>query len=258
MFSTKRFLYLFGCVLIRIDDKGNRFGSNALTASNQWCYSQDNQNSYRSLVPKRLNSGWTGVSDAQQCAIWSLMTFPIFGGFLYNSASGLCSPLLWFDLPSAQGAQPVHPEEGDVYVSCGFCDGEFDVMELSSGELVCLKHVTSAATIEQASSTCAALGAYLVTVKTFPKLELIRTIAKQTVWVGLKYLRSQGIYIWLGDGQTVTNQQMMDTFFDGGPNDAGGNEDCGEFNPYFNSINDISCDQSYPYICEKALPVLAC
>ena len=233
--------------------------SQAQTVSLSLCFSQEDQASLLPLVPKRLTpSGWPGVSNALTCARRSLMTFPASRGFMYNRATGLCSPHQWLEKSSAPGASPVQLEEGDLYLSCEICDDGFEIMAFGdAGDRACLKHVNSVlVTQPEASSMCTAWGAHLVTVKTRAKLQLVSEIAAVNTWVGFVFLRSQGIHVWTGDGEQVTEQQIQEVFNNGEPNDAKGNEDCGHLSIAYLKLNDEQCDGKYAFICEKYLPVL--
>ena len=230
--------------------------SNADTISRRLCFTKHNPTSMLPLVPKRLtSSGWRGVSDAFQCARHSLMAFPVSEGFIYNSVSGLCSPLLWLEGPSTSGAQSAQPDEGDLYLSCGFkvCGDQFDTIEVGdTGKLICLKHFnTTTVTHKEASSNCTALEAYLVPVKTKAKLELIQTIATGDTWVGFEFSRTHGVHFWNKDGDVVTQRQYLKVFANGEPNDQSGLEDCGQFDFVDQALNDIRCDEQFHYICEK-------
>ena len=235
--------------------------SSGQSISRRLCFTQTDPATFLPLVPKRLTpSGWRGVSDAFQCARHSLMAFPVSKGFMYNSVSGLCSPLLSLEGPSTSGAQSAQPDEGDLYLSCGFgvCGDQFDIIEVgTTGELVCLKYFnTTKVTQSVAASHCAALGAYLVPVKSPAKLQLIMDIATNDIWVGFQYLRHTGIRYWYKDGDILTTQQYLDLFSPGEPDDFGGNEDCGNFRFVPLGLNDIACGNQYHYICEKDVPGL--
>ncbi|GFR95959.1 lectin C-type domain containing protein [Elysia marginata] len=256
MLSTNTLVLFWGLMFILTLTKEG-LGPHAQSVSTSLCYSKENHSSYLPFLPKRLiSSPWTGIPHQLQCARRSLSSFPVSRGFLYNPASGRCSPLLWLEAPSAQGAQPVQPEDGELYLSCGVCGDDFEVMELASGDLVCLRYVNEAASSEEAASHCSEMGAYLVSVKTLDKLTLLKRIAKGNVLVGFRYLRSEGVYSWLGHDEILTRQQIEKVFLPGEPNDDEGIENCGEFNHYAQGLNDIPCDFRFPYICEKALPVL--
>ena len=145
-----------------------------------------------------------------------------------------------------------------MYLSCGLCGGQFDIMEVGdTGELVCLKYVNTAqVSYGEAASHCAALGAYLVSVKTVAKLELLQRIVAGYTWVGVEYSTSKGSLIWSKDEEIVTAQQVTNVFVPGEPNCISNNENCGCFDFSRQALNDQVCDVAYHYICEKDLPIL--
>ena len=260
MLFTGKYLPLFTLLLTwLIYNQGQT--SKAESISTGLSFTKENPTSLLPLVPKRLTpTGLTGIVNPLKCARRSLLAFPESRGFLYNSVTGLCTPLLWLEDPSAPGALFLQPYEGDQYLSSGVCGGQFLIMEVGdTGELVCLKYVnTTKVNQRAASSHCAALGAYLVAVKTLAKLKLLQGIVTDDIWVGFEYLRSSGVHIWHKDGEILTPQQYLEVFAPGEPNGRFFKEDCGQFDVRhgFLALNDDQCNRRSHYICEKDLPSL--
>ncbi|GFS13137.1 macrophage mannose receptor 1 [Elysia marginata] len=221
------------------------------------CYKKENQTSLLPFVPKRLTStSFSNTSSVLNCARRSYSVFPTSAGFLYSQESKHCSPLLWLEGPSSPGAQPVQPEEGDLYLSCDVCGDGFEIIELAhtGGELICLRYFnTDFVTQAEATSNCAAVGAYLAPVKTVAKLNIIRHMAISSVWVGFEFVTSQSYHIW-SDNEMLTSQQKNDVFYPGEPSNYDGSENCGMFRYDYQALNDIGCWMKFTYICEKDLP----
>ena len=124
------------------------------------------------------------------------------------------------------------------------------LFELSTGELVCLWHVSDVVVNYQAAkSFCAAMGSYLVSVKTLPKLAIIKILNKfLTVWVGIDRPVAGGPYVWVSDGEVLTAQQKEDLFI----NFIEG-FDCVEFLAVPAKLNNLACFPLLTFICEKNL-----
>ncbi|GFS21748.1 E-selectin [Elysia marginata] len=177
-------------------------------------------------------------------------------GFLYNPVSGLCTPLLWLEGAQSPNALPVHAEEGDLYLVTRWCSGDgFQLVEISTGELACVRHITHFASYQTAAQACSSMNSYLVSVKTSAKLDVIRRLASSSnAWVGIDSLG--GSLTWVKDGQGLTEEEKNAVFFPGEPNNAFGDERCVEYSKDFQMLNDIKCENSCTFICEKSLPRL--
>ena len=233
--------------------------SNAEKISNSLCFAKENSTSLLPFVPKRMTpSGLNGIANPLKCARHSLLAFPESKGFLYNPVSGLCSPLLWLEGPSSPGAQSVQSHEGDLYLSCEVCGDQFEIMEVGDiGELVCLKHFnTIKVTQSVAAAHCSAMEAYLVSVKTLAKLELIQRVMTDNTWVGLEYSGSKRVFIWSKDGEILTTQQISEVFYPGQPSGVYSGQHCVEMGFSWRALNDVQCSFKLIYICERDVPRL--
>ena len=131
-------------------------------------------------------------------------------------------------------------------------------MELGTGELVCLRpFLKSYVNWQTARDSCASLNSYLVSVKTKPKLDLIKILVSHVnVWVGLCRTGHSGHKLtWEKDGEVLTDEQISAVFHPGEPN-GNGSEGCVEYSTAFLGLNDIACINHWNYICEKDLPRL--
>ncbi|GFS03651.1 hypothetical protein ElyMa_002892100 [Elysia marginata] len=91
-------------------------------------FTQTDPTSLLPHLPNRITSSvWTDISDAVTCAQLTVTRFPSSRGFLHNSVSGLCSPLLWLESSSAPGAHPVQTAEGSLYLDPGVCNDGFQI-----------------------------------------------------------------------------------------------------------------------------------
>ncbi|RUS70124.1 hypothetical protein EGW08_022116 [Elysia chlorotica] len=209
------------------------------------------------LVPYRLTSpGWTGMSSVLACAQRTVSTYPESRGFLYNSVSGLCTPLFWLQGPGADNATGVTSQEGAMYLAKDVCPQDFQVLEYGSkGQLACIKDSTDSQNYGDATSACNALQSRLVAVRTAEKLELVRSISGgDDKWVGLDDLVEEGKMVWQIDGGTMIQEERDAIFPSHEPNDMKGNEDCVQFRGSTQLLNDKSCDEKHGFICEVALP----
>ncbi|XP_026080669.1 CD209 antigen-like protein C [Carassius auratus] len=95
---------------------------------------------------------------------------------------------------------------------------------------------------------CRDHGADLVIINTEEKQRLISSLVSERVWIGLSDIENEGNMTWV-DSSTV-NQTF---WFEGEPNNAGGNEDCIELMPSEPTLNwnDLPCSANRKGICEK-------
>ena len=106
----------------------------------------------------------------------------------------------------------------------------------------------------KAKTFCVENHAYIVSVKTIPKLEVIKSLANsKKVWVGLDDRAREGTYVWGSDGEVLTHQQIADFFHY--PDRFGGDSDCVIKGRYKKLINRV-CYSKASVICEKDLPRL--
>ncbi|KAL8582533.1 hypothetical protein ACOMHN_066797 [Nucella lapillus] len=105
-----------------------------------------------------------------------------------------------------------------------------------------------------AREQCRSYGAELASIHSnqvhnFFKDTLLRGLGNTggNFWIGLTDADVKSTYVW-SDGSPVDYSKWSR----GEPNNAGGNEDCGEYNTYTNAWNDNSCYNVNPFIC--ALP----
>jgi len=77
---------------------------------------------------------------------------------------------------------------------------------------------------------------------------VINGISTQKWWMGLNDRASEGTFSWHG-GSPVT----YSNFYAGEPNNAGGNEDCGQLNRFYpaSGWNDEPCSLHLRYVCES-------
>ncbi|XP_048051984.1 CD209 antigen-like protein C [Megalobrama amblycephala] len=96
---------------------------------------------------------------------------------------------------------------------------------------------------------CRDRGADLVITNTEEKQRFISSIVKESVWIGLSDIETEGRMKW------VDNSTLNRGFWSNGqPDDYNGNEDCVELNPTQdpgNNWNDVPCSDKRKGICEK-------
>ncbi|XP_051766533.1 CD209 antigen-like protein C [Ctenopharyngodon idella] len=96
---------------------------------------------------------------------------------------------------------------------------------------------------------CRDRGADLAIINTEVKQRFISSIIKEIVWIGLSDTETEGRMIW------VDNSPLNRGFwFQGEPNNYGGQEDCVELDPTqdpVNNWNDVPCSYKKKGICEK-------
>ncbi|GFR96899.1 lectin C-type domain-containing protein [Elysia marginata] len=125
----------------------------------------------------------------------------------------------------------------------------------TSGQIACLRHFhINRKNYVDARSHCNSLNSYLVPVKTTEKLEVLKTlVTSPDTWIGLDDLVTEGRYVWVADGDTLTPQQIADSFYAGEPNNGAGIEHCVAYRTAFQLFNDAGCDNDYGYVCEKTV-----
>ena len=106
-----------------------------------------------------------------------------------------------------------------------------------------------------ARAVCESFDSYLVSVKTMPKLELIRSLASgNSLHIGFDDLVTPGVFFWHSDGELVTAQQSAEIFDENEPNNHRGLESCGSYKSEKGTLNDLTCDYILGYICERDVP----
>jgi hypothetical protein len=110
-----------------------------------------------------------------------------------------------------------------------------------------LKFCFSAKTWFDAEADCGTYGGSLVSIHSLGMQDFVNSSASSirgdSWWIGLSDTALEGVFAW-------NDMSIVDyTNWNGGePNDAGGNEDCGEFYPG-GGWNDLPCETLLPYIC---------
>ncbi|GFO32973.1 C-type lectin-related protein 4 [Plakobranchus ocellatus] len=204
------------------------------------------------LFPDRLKyPGWLDVSSLLHCTQKTVTNFPASRGFLYNSTSGLCTPLLWLEGADADGALGIQQEEGTLYLQPTICPGDFQLLEFGKqGRVACLKDYSETTDYFNATAVCRASGAYLADVKTAEKLSLIQTVAnRKDRWIGLDDIQEEGLHVWQIDGKNMTEEERVAVFPSNEPNDMHGTEDCIQFRQQTQMLNDKTCSVKYGFVC---------
>jgi hypothetical protein len=103
-----------------------------------------------------------------------------------------------------------------------------------------------------AKAQCASQGKSLLTINDAEEEAWVQGIASalstQKWWMGFNDRASEGTFVW-GSGEPVT----YTNWYPGEPNDAGGDEDCGQLNRFYPELgwNDEPCSLHLRYICES-------
>nr|AQY54451.1 immulectin 15 [Hepialus xiaojinensis] len=107
----------------------------------------------------------------------------------------------------------------------------------------------------EARKWCMLEGATLAVPKTGIEADIYKTIMDDkldafvhSVYVGIQAF-SKGLFTSL-DGTPIDN--LYHNWRPNEPNDLGNNEDCLVIDRLTNGLNDVPCDHSYPFICEKS------
>ncbi|XP_009987419.1 PREDICTED: C-type lectin domain family 12 member B-like [Tauraco erythrolophus] len=95
---------------------------------------------------------------------------------------------------------------------------------------------------EQSHRFCSSQNSTLLLIKEAAELELIKMIAVQAYWLGLKFRAEQRGWVW-ADNTVLTHQQKSWTSY------LDYYSDCGYF--YHGIIQNRKCQEELPYICEK-------
>uniref|UniRef100_A0A8C1W3G9 C-type lectin domain-containing protein n=1 Tax=Cyprinus carpio TaxID=7962 RepID=A0A8C1W3G9_CYPCA len=106
---------------------------------------------------------------------------------------------------------------------------------------------------------CVSKGADLVTITSLTEQDFLVSKIKQTHWIGLSDLETEGHWVWVNN-QTL-NETGVQFWFSEGPTEPDNwkkqdpsGEDCaslGDSNGNFQSWFDASCKQKKKFICEK-------
>ncbi|RUS71340.1 hypothetical protein EGW08_020905 [Elysia chlorotica] len=187
------------------------------------------------------------------CAARASVTFQASRGFLFHSATGLCTPLYWLEADSAPEAHPVQADEGDLYLAPSNCGDGFQLLgDSDTGQLVCLRYfVGDKKNYTDARDLCTSLDSLLVTVKTPGKLAILRNLVTDGIaWIGLE-CRDTSPCVWTSDGSLLTDQQQLDNFKSGEPNIYPGKEECGIYWFADKKLVDGACLDKMDYICNE-------
>ncbi|XP_028993469.1 CD209 antigen-like protein E [Betta splendens] len=98
---------------------------------------------------------------------------------------------------------------------------------------------------------CIRRGAHLVVIKSREEQTFVSGITKKAAWIGLSDRGHEGSWTWI-DGTPLTSNSAQFWWKDE-PNNSGptGDEDCVEITGYRARWNDMRCDASQRWICEK-------
>ena len=97
-----------------------------------------------------------------------------------------------------------------------------------------------------AKSACEALGAKLAMVKSQAEQQALVPKIRQSVWIGLhRDPKDASRWLWV-DGTRASYTH----WYQGEPNNSGGNEACGYMFPPAGKWNDAPCSYSQHYLCE--------
>ncbi|EYF04616.1 Hypothetical protein CAP_4292 [Chondromyces apiculatus DSM 436] len=104
---------------------------------------------------------------------------------------------------------------------------------------------------QDAAAYCSSFGMRLATINSINEEGFVHAMANmfstQKWWIGLNDRATEGVYTW-ENGETSS----YSNWYAGEPNNAGGNEDCGQLNRYYpdHGWNDEPCGLHYRFICE--------
>ncbi|XP_055873423.1 C-type lectin domain family 4 member E-like [Biomphalaria glabrata] len=145
--------------------------------------------------------------------------------------------------------------EKEVYVACDLSDG-FQLVT-SGTTSACVWVSTNMTNYFFARNSCRGKSAYLYTVKTIGKLEILQKNYDSTsLWVGLNDIDVENVFRWEDDNTICDSTCRGQVFAQGEPNNEYDEEDCVH---YYNSyrpspfLNDKNCFTNLAYICEKPL-----
>ncbi|XP_062288229.1 CD209 antigen-like protein E [Scomber scombrus] len=107
---------------------------------------------------------------------------------------------------------------------------------------------------EKGRQDCRARGGYLVVIDSREEQDFLTNFTKQTSWIGLSDREKEGTWKWT-DGTTLNQMYWeIEQPDNGGGDPRWGEEDCVTIRPENtgpNNWNDLSCDASKRWICEK-------
>lgn len=152
---------------------------------------------------------------------------------------------------------------------CTFeCSGDGTAFDPVTGD--CLVGSIRWETWVEAEASCTALGGHLATPATLPRADAAELLAHDiaaydakksrvidapfSVWLGASDRATEGQWEWV-DGSPWTYTDKTPPWNATQPDDTGTTEDCLSFSLFFGGMNDLSCDQLAPFLCE--LPTYA-
>lgn len=120
-------------------------------------------------------------------------------------------------------------------------------------ETACVAHQTWPRNYTQARDACACLGARLFVAKSLSKFDLFSDIVGpwSTNWIGLDAMAGGSNFRWVDDGLVINPTLKTLLFSSGQPDNAGGVEDCVFVMGSPLKLNDVPCQGTAPYVCEK-------
>ncbi|BFZ21559.1 hypothetical protein BsWGS_24598 [Bradybaena similaris] len=196
--------------------------------------------------PVRLGAPWVARSR-HSCAKSCMTKYENCTSFLFNSATGLCTPGAYINekqpLPSSA--------EGDFFQSF-YCDTSKGFSVRTFGNTVACAAAFGPATYQHADEDCQSKGAYLMPVRTAEKYYLLiyNLTGNRDTWVGCDDIQQEGTFIWKEDGRRLTAAEKSAVFGAGEPNDHLGAEDCMTYHSDWLGLWDYNCSYEHFYACE--------
>ncbi|KAH9492288.1 hypothetical protein Btru_024590 [Bulinus truncatus] len=99
-----------------------------------------------------------------------------------------------------------------------------------------------------ATADCKAKGAHLYTIKSTEKLSYPVNYGK-SYWVGLDDIKTENVFHWADDDSLLTDELKAQIFMPDQPNNYL-NQDCILLQGKEHQLNDWTCSDRQPYICE--------
>uniref|UniRef100_A0A2C9LGM4 C-type lectin domain-containing protein n=1 Tax=Biomphalaria glabrata TaxID=6526 RepID=A0A2C9LGM4_BIOGL len=188
------------------------------------------------------------TKDKLECAMYCLYNQTGCQSFSFDLQTGTCH-LGYCIIPWPNSTSPTV----QLYqVQQPKCESAAGFQVYTSGNIsACLFMSQDWMNFTDSATQCEALNSTLMSLKFVEKLEILKKNAADTSYIGLDDMKTEGAFTWHDDHTVIQDELKPRLFNPGEPNNGVNEEDCVNFEPGNDALNDVTCSDVNYYICEK-------